>query len=253
MSYWRYVRPDENWSRVASWTASTEQLGYEAENVANDNPALPWWSSSGTSTLTVALSSPAVSVGIIALIHNNGDDGKTITISGDISTTLTAAMSLSDYPKNLAHIPTVPVNAQDLTFAISGNSLDWAIGELVIGPLRGFTDSLLVDPTPTFKKTRHTIKDMDEDHEHEIRTDLGSEIWTATGRIYKDDAEYPDFLEWWEASKGGTIPTLIVPDDLAEEPRLVRMESSLSHERMYDDLNWVSVTFTECSRGILIQ
>lgn len=253
MPYWRYVRPDENWAAVGAWTASTSQTNYAPTNVINNDPTKPWWSTSGTSSLHVELTSPAVDVDIIAFIHNNGDAGEAIVISGDLTGSVTCARQGSGYPKNVAHYPVAGATAQSLTFTITGNSVNWAVGEMVIGTLRSFSDSLLVEPVPVFDRIRHVIKDIDEDYEHEIRTDLGSERWRARGRMYHDDAALDDFVAWWESTKGGSLPTLIVPDDHDEEVRLVRLDSSIAHERMYDDLNWFSLTFEECSRGILVQ
>lgn len=248
----RYVRPDENWIRTITPTASSAQTGYPATNVKNDDSASPWWASSGTATLTVPLGA-AREVGIICLVHNNGDDARTITIGGDISTTISAARQANSYPENVAYIPGAPATATNLTIAISGNSLSWAIGEVVIGKLRTLPSSLLLDPMPSFKKKRNVINDSDEDHDHIIRTDLGSELWACSGRFYHTESGADEFIAWWETTKGGVIPTLIVPDDMTGEPRLVRMDVEMDYGRLGDDQNWVPVKFTECSRGVLVQ
>lgn len=251
---WRYVRPDENWIRsvaLTGLTASSEQVGYEVEHLADDNPAWQWWSSSTTANFAADLLTPR-EIGIIALIMNNADAGTVISVTGDVTTSITAARQANAYPKNVAHIPVTAFTGQNFTFSVTGTTADWAVGEVVIGKLREWPDSLLIDPLPTFDRIRQVIRDVDEDYEHELRTDLGSEMWIARGRIYRDEPDFAEFLEWWETTKGGSIPTLIVPDDHAQEPRLVRMDVGFTHERQGSDKNWIAVTFTECGRGILV-
>lgn len=250
----KFVRPDENWIRSASSiTATSAATGYAASRVADDNVAdRMWWATSGTATLTVNLGSNR-EVGTIALIHNNGDDLRTITIGGDISTTLSASRQVNGYPKNIAYLPGSPATAQNLTIAIANNTLNWAIGELVIGKVRELTSSYLIGAD--FVPRRLVIPDIDDDYEHEIRTDLGAEVWSASGAIYQNDSDFPELLEWWQSTKGGTLPSLVFPDDIDNEPRLVRLTASMKYAHHGDapEMNRIDFELVELSRGILVQ
>lgn len=248
----RYVRPDENWMRSASSiTATSAQTGYAATKVANQDPAWPWWASSGSATLTIDLGTSR-SVGIIALIHNNGDDLRTITIGGDISTTIAASTQVNGYPRNVAYIPASPVTAQNLTIAIASNSLDWAIGEVVIGSLRSLPSSFKIGAE--VETSRQVIRDVDDQYRHEFRSDLGAELWRMSGRLQLSDSDLSDLLDWWQSTRGGVLPTLVLPDDLTGDPRFCRLGVSLTQTRHGEapDLTAVDVELLEQARGILV-
>lgn len=248
----RYVRPDENWMRSASSiTASSAQTGYAATKAANDDPAWPWWASSGSATLTIDLGAPR-EVGIIALVHNNGDDLRTITVGGDISTTLQALRQGNGYPRNVAYVPTTPITAQNLTIAIAGNSLNWAIGEVIIGKLRSLSSSFRIGADIDVR--RQVIRDVDDQYQHELRSDLGTETWRMAGRLLQSDSDFPDLMTWWQSTRGGVYPSLVLPDDLTGDPRLVRLSAAISSARHGDapDINALEFELLEQARGIAV-
>lgn len=245
----RYVRPDEEWSRLGTMSGSSEVVGFEATRANKGDPSWGWWAGSGSASLTSTFAG-AGEVGIVALIHTNADDGNVITVSGAVAGTVPGARSLAGYPRNVALFPT-PASGGAVTVAIGGNSINWAIGQLVAGKLREF-------PLPTMKpgqrtRSRAVIGDISDDGtDHEIRIDLGTESWSMSGRLYEDDPALDEFQAMWEATKAGVIPILIVPNEVDDEPRYVRMERQFGWSNEGKGIHYMDFTFREAARGILV-
>jgi hypothetical protein len=245
-----FVRPDEDWVRTATITATSEQTGYEATKAGTDDPSSPWWANSGSATLTVTLSG-SKEVGLIALIMTNADDAKTITIAGGItgSPTLTGARWASGFPKDLVYLVDPPQTLSAVTFAISGNTNKWSIGRVVIGKARTLSRNFVVnDFTPSPSRLQYSDEN---DFGHDIRYDLGVERWTVDGtmRLY-----YPGDLAtldaWWSATKGGYLPTLISVNSARFPPMFVRMTKELPRKDVSANFAEVGVSFTEVSKGL---
>lgn len=242
----RYVRPDENWARVATLSASSFQTLYEASRAANGDPAWPWWAGSGTASLTATF--PTAPVDIVALIHSNTDDARAIDISGAIAGTIPGARQANGYPKNVALIAPGG-SGGSITVGVTANSAWWSVGELVVGKLRSFPYPLMRGAGRT--RERNMTIDTDSFIGHEIRNDHGSEKWTASGSWSLNDAALAEFESWWESTNGGSLKTLIIPNDVDAEPRLCLMDAKIGWRN--DGGNHpVDVVFVEAARGILV-
>lgn len=245
----RYIRPDENWVFGTTPTASSEQVDYEATRASDLDPARSWWGTSGTEQLVFDLGSMK-EVGAVVLIHTNAATGQSIIVSGDINGSMTGQRQISGWPVNKALILTSGQNAQNFVVSTTGNPTDFSIGEVVAGKVRDLPRSFLLGVQ--FSRVRQVISDTDEDYEHEFRTDLGTEQYTAAGRMVNDvtSGDLAVLIELWEATRGGTIPFVIFPDGVYTEPRLVRMNATFTYEG--NEVKYVDVEFKERARGIVL-
>lgn len=242
----RYVRPDENWSRFATISATSELTGYEAVNLKNGDPSFPWWGATGSETVTVTLAG-ASEIGIVALIHSNTDSGHNITIGGAVATTIVGARGAGGYPRNVAYLP-APTTGSSVTLAIAGNSIPWAIGEVVVGKLREF--SWPFDRGASREIKRAVVIDTDDTFDHEIRYDNESQRWSAKGRLLADKAQTDEFEALWESTKGGTLPMLLIPNDVDDRPRLCHMDASFTYTN--EGHSVINFSFVECARGKIV-
>lgn len=240
-----YVRPDENYARngIGVLSATSAQVGYEASRAGNGRPVHPWWATSGTASLTATYG--ATQVDIVALIHSNVDAGRTVTIGGTFAGTISGSRQANGYPRNIALIGSGAGGSA--TVSVAGNSVELAIGELVVGRLRAMAYPL--QKGARRKRSRIVQTDTDSYFGDEIRIDVGAELWQASGHWMLTNAEFTDFEAWWESTRGGTLPTLIIPNDVDNQPRLCRMTADIeySNDGGYKS---VDVTFDEVARGI---
>jgi hypothetical protein len=240
--------PSEDWARTATFSATSEQVGYEAAKAKSEDPSEPWWANSGSGTLTATLSG-SKEVGLIALIMTNADAGKVITIAGGItgSPTLTGVRYASGFPKDLVYIVEPAQTLSSVTFAISGNTNKWSIGRVVIGKRRSLTNVNFLDgfaPSPS----RMQYSD-ENDFGHDIRYDLGVEQWGLDGELYMTVPNSATILDWWSSTRGGFYPTLIAPDSTLYPPFFVRMPKTLP--RKHDNRNLrMTLKLTELSKGL---
>jgi hypothetical protein len=244
--FFGYVRADEDWTRTATVSGSSEQLGYEAIRAQNDDPTDNWWATSGSGTLTLSWGAP-VEVGVIAIIMSNVDQGRTVTIGGGISTALAGARGLNGYPRNLMYMPPAPVMASSITVSVAGNSSNLSIGTVRVGRLR-----LLHAPIqPGSKRTHFGGVDVDayEEFHHDIVYNVGGQGFEISAGSMQVDQGLQELLDIWEASDYGAKGMVIVPSD-SEQPRLVRCQKNMA----YTTQGWrgFELTFREIGRGILV-
>ncbi len=248
-----HVRPTEDWAsprQGATYSATSEQVTYEAAFAGTDDPSEPWWANSGTATLTVNLGASR-EVGLIALIATNADAAKVITIAGGItgSPTLTGARYESGYPKDLYYTVEPAQTLTQVTFAISGNTNKWSIGKVVIGKRRTVGRNFVVGgytPAPS----RLQFSD-ENDFGHDIRYDLGVERWMVSGDLHlSHDTDLATLDDWWSSTKGGYYPTLVTPVLSPYPPMFARFANSLPRDYYAARLAQVSLTFMEVSKGL---
>jgi len=243
-----FVRYDEDWiTQGAVLTANSERTGYEAPNVATDDPSEPWWANSGTATLTATFSSPGREIGLIGIIMNNADDARTITIGGVTGVTgVVGEREESGYPRDLAIFVDPPQTVMSLTISISGNTNDFAIGRVVAGIRReitGFLDGMTVSPT------RPQISDPGvPEYGHDIRYDVSVEQWKIEGRFLMDFADYGAMHEFNSGALYGFHPQFVVYDDEHFPPVFARVlvGPAVTKEGHMD----VPLTLQTVSRGL---
>jgi hypothetical protein len=253
-----YVPRDQDWTLLATLSATSEQVGYEATRAATDDPSEPWWADSTTATLTVTLGATR-SIDCIALIMTNADDAKVITIGGlsGGSRTLVGTREASGYPRDLVLLLDSPETASAITIAVSGNTNSFSIGRVVVGLTEQLPENLLLGVTVT--PFRQQYSDEYPDFRHDIRYDIGAEGWVIEGDIIHPNRavnESPEqsaqaqFDAWWFGTKGGFLATLIVPHPDLYPPFWVRM--TMAMPRSHSDAPEITrshLTFTPLSRG----
>jgi hypothetical protein len=247
------VRSDEDWTRTATLTATTSASGYPASNAATDDPSLPWKATSGTATLTVTLSGTK-EVGMLGLVMTNADAAKTITIAGGItgSPTMTGTRDANGAPVDLYFIVDPPQNLTAVTFAISGNSVNWSVGRVVVGKRRTLGRTFHVGAyTPSRMRPQYSDEN---DFGHEIRYDLGIQRNGVKGKLRLNHATDLETLDnWWIASRGGFYPTFLVPNaNVATRypPMFARFASKIEFNYGAPNMAEVSLDLTEVSRGL---
>lgn len=251
----RYVRPDENWVRTATLTATSADVGYEAPKAGDDDPARPWWATSGTATLTLTLTG-VKAIGIVSLVQPTIDAGRAITITGTGGTGFVGASAgdvrLSGYPRNVAYEPAAGITSSAVTIAVAGNTQNIAIGEVVIGAVRTF--GFPIEPGRGRRQiVRDVIDDNADNTTHTIRYDVGSQWWSLTTEVHANDAAFAELEDWYDATRFGVLPTLVQVHPL-EEWRLCRMDRSVGWSHTRGELREaVTFNFTEIGRGVVVQ
>jgi hypothetical protein len=244
-----YVRPDEDWARTATITASSSQTGYPATNAGTDDPSAPWWGSSGTETLTVTLSG-SKEVGMIGLVMTNADEAKVITIAGGItgSPTLIGAREGSGYPKDLVYVVDPPQTLTAVTFAISGNTNKWSVGRVVVGKRRALGRNFYIGAyTPASQRLQYSDEN---DFGHDIRYDLGVERRRVSGSLrLVQSTDLTDLDAWWSATKGGYLPTLI-RYDANYPPMFAHFQSEIARDYTSPHIAKVNLSFTDVCKGL---
>lgn len=246
----QYIRPDEERARGAALTATSFQVGYEPQKAANGEPSEPWWATGASGTLTLTLAG-SYAIDAVALIHSNVDNGRDITIGGDLAGTIQGKRTKGGYyPINVAFNAGGAL-ADTITIAIAGNSLNVAIGQVACGPLRALSMPFLVGSDRD--RVRATIEDMNPDWGHTIVHDLGAEKRIIQPRMIHDPDSLDELTELWEYTKGGTIPFLLFPRgiDHPEPPAWVRMARSFAFQHQQGHTT-ASYVFEEVSRGIMV-
>jgi len=252
------LRADQDWARTATYSATSEQTGYEAAKAGTDDPSEPWWADATSATLTVTLSGTK-SVDTVALIMTNAGDGTVIEVEGFGSPTesLIGAREPSGYPRDLLLLRDSPASIGQLRFHIVGNIYKWSIGRVVIGLRDQLSENLLLGVT--FTPYRQQYSDEYPDFRHDIRYDIGVEGWHGEGEIIspRPDANTSP-LETaqaqldgiWSSTKGGFLPTLFVPEPTVYPPMWGRFAMSLprSHSDA-PDITRTRLSFTPMSRG----
>lgn len=248
-----FVRPDEDWARTATITATSEQVGYEATQAGTDEPSDPWWADSTSATLTVTLTGTK-EVGMLALIATNADEAKVITIAGGItgSPTMTGARYPSGYPKDLVFVVDPPQNLTAVTFAITSNTAKWSVGRVVVGKRRTLGRTFHVGAyEPTIQRPQGSDTNQ---LGHEIRYDYGSEFRGVSGDVkLVHSTDLATLDDWWSGTKGGFLPSLILPNynhASRYPPIFARFDTSLPKPYHAQNMATVSLAFREVAKGM---
>jgi hypothetical protein len=244
-----FVARDKDWSSSdngATYTATSTAAGSDPDNAGTDDPSLRWTAASGTATLTATLGATRT-VSSIGLFSTNADDGKVITIAGGItgSPTLTGNHNEAGEPQDLIYVVNPPQSLSQVTFAISGNSVNWSIGRVLVaeaGTLPNFRDGFTPEPTRAQYRDRN-------DFGHTDIYDLGVELWTLRGDLVLTWAQQRTLDAWWRSTKGGFYPTVIIPDATQYPPFLVQMAMSLPRKHDNKHLR-TSLVFEQVCQGL---
>jgi hypothetical protein len=77
-------------------------------------------------------------------------------------------------------------------------------------------------------------------------------VWRLTGVTFCDDAGKEDMEAWWESTNGGTIPTLVIPNDVDNQPRFVNLDMEFSYSNEGAQQHTINFSMIEAARGILV-
>lgn len=199
-----YVRPDESLMFMA--VAGTVDADFENDWLVDGRPGRPI-KRTGDPSLTITVS-PAVSVSLLACCNHNVDAGNTIDVTGDATATITAGT----LPKN--GIPLNPfttinaVSVSSLVVAVTGNSVATVIGEFYAGTKRTLPRQL----RPGRVYTPGAPYTWEGDFGSQPPYDTGVAQRRLSGELVTDDAGLADIQSWYESTREGTRPTLIVPE-----------------------------------------
>lgn len=253
------VRPDQDWARSASFSATSEQTGYEASQAGTEDPSEPWWADSITATLTITLGASRL-IDCIALIMTNVDDGLVITIGGlsGGSQQLVGAREASGYPRDLVLLLDTPQTATAITVAVSGNTNKVSIGRVVVGLMDQLPENLLLGVTVT--PFRQQFSDEHQDFRHDLRYDIGVEGWLVEGDLLSPanesgnspgESAQAQLDNIWRATKAGYLPCVVVPHPTIYPPIFARftMELPRSHQHA-PEITTTHLRFTPVSRGL---
>jgi hypothetical protein len=213
-----FVMPSEMTSLYAS-VAATVDSDYLPGWLCDGRCGRPSRFTDGSPSATIT-PSPAGDVSLVAVCNHNLDAGKAVTFGGDITATVTNGA----VPANgigLNPFTTIsPVSGVDnVTMAVSGNSQTVVIGEIVFGKSRTIRAPQFVSP---FEIDGHDL-DTDAEFSSLMPYDRGLEHRVITGWNYYSTADKDLILEWFRSQRGGSRPSLIVPDSTINDAWLCKL------------------------------
>lgn len=211
-----FVRPDE--SLLGSSVAGTVDATYTADWLTDGRPAYPVRRTGNLSLAMTPVGSPAPSCDVFAVHHHNLDAAATITLSGDVSTTIPTDGVPPDLIRNNWYRRiTAPVPVDSLTLAITGNS-----GPIVTSFYAGLGRELEtplflgrgIEPSEPFAWEGEARLQAPHDPGYaEPRRLRGECVLTEDGLT--------DVRDWYASTRRGTRPTLIIPDENYNDAWLV--------------------------------
>lgn len=208
----RFVAPYRS-LMFAPVSGSSVDSGYLQSWLTDGRPGYPV-RVTGTLNLTVT---PAVatSVDVIALCTHNIRQAATVTLGGSLSGGITtAAMPPDNIPLNIYRRLTSPVSVTTIVLGVSGNTDPIVIGELYAGlsykfPIT-FRHGLLVDPGQPFAWEGPFTLMAPYDPGVAVPRRLKGELLLTT-------AELAELTAWYQSTRNGTRPSLIIPDDAVND------------------------------------
>ena len=237
------VNRESEWARSATITATSSASGYPAANAGTDNLGAPWWATSGTATLTVTVSG-AKTVTYVALIGTNTDDGRAITVGGVSGVSLTGSRSADGSSVDLAATFAAQAGVTAVTFAISGNTVNWSVARVIVAnadTIPNFLDGFTMEPF----RPQYTDEN---DFGHTERYDLGVTRWRGKGSLILTAAQMVTLQSWWASTKAGFYPTTIYPGS-PYPPQFARFAMGLprTHHKKHlkVDLEWATEPYVE--------
>lgn len=241
----RYVRPDL--SLNGSAVSGTVDADYDNDWLVDGRPAFPVRVTGSFSLTVTPAGSPAPTIDVIALIHHNVRQAATVTLGGDLSSTIPTVPEPPDgiFP-NIYRLLSTPDSVSSLVLGISGNTVP-VITSLYAGLSRELTPLHLgrtEDPAEPFQWEGEGLT--------QAPYDPGvSDPWRSAGECILTDDELEDVRDWYLSTRRGTRPTLIILDDAINEAKLVVFRYKavdLAPAPYPDALHTVSFEFVEIPR-----
>lgn len=242
-----YIRPDENWSRTGtvSLTAGAVDSDYNAAWLVDDRAGRPVLCTSGTATFRISASSGEV--GLIAVCHHRLDPSLAITVSNGLSATITTNTPTPPSGIPLNPFTTVtPTNVTALDVAISSNSTNVLIGEIIAGKKRTLTrPTLKSDDRGMADYTRKVGPEFPSINPYDPALESRAP-WKGTFLL--TTAELDNVIAWYQAQRNGTRPSLVVPDVTVNDAWVCFLQAP-QYRPLGPALWSVTLTFVEVPRS----
>lgn len=207
-----YLRPDRNVLRGGTVATSTGALdsAFTAGWLVDELVGRPVKATTGSAGWTVTI--PSSSLSGLAVVNHNIDGGRTITLGGGLSTTISApAARPNGVPYNALYWPgSTLTGLTSVSVTVASNSAALVIGELMAGVFSAFPgNGLLINGMSGANLRRGTNAGA-----RSVRPyDDGSAARRWRSSVIATAAELDDLMAWFEAQKNGTLPSLFVPDN----------------------------------------
>lgn len=239
-----YVRSDE--SLLDATVTGTVDSTYTADWLVNGLPNYPV-RRTGNLSLAIDQGSPGQSCDVFCLHHHNAEAGATITLSGDVSSSILAGTVPPDEIRhNWYRRIAAPVSISSLTLAITGNS-DPITCSFYAGLARELTELRLgrtLEPTDPFPWEGEALLQAPHDRGY-------AEPRRLRGDCILTEAQLADVRDWYASTRRGTKPTLIIPDTNYNDAWLVvfrYVAQDLAPDEYPDALHTVTFEFVEIPR-----
>lgn len=188
----------------------TVDADFDADWIVDGNPGRPVSAAAGLSLNVTAPASRTVS--ILSIINHNISGS--VGITGGVTATIPAATLNKDDIYLNPWVQISPVSASTLTLTAAGTPA--VIGELFAGKLRMLERQLLTEPefdlSDPFEWEGSAMPPYDPGIS-DTRRLVGETIVTGTGLA--------DIHAWYQSTRRGTRPSLIVPIDTVNDAWLV--------------------------------
>ncbi len=241
-----YMRSDEIWSLngAVATSAGTTDSDYVDDWLADSRPGWPAKATTGTVTWTITKTAGYVNG--IGIFNHNLDAALVATIGGTISTTITVpAARPSGIPRNPFKSVTAEPACATMSIAIASNSLPVTIGAVYAGKVRTFPHTGLSvrglsGSENDFRSQSGDSTMMPFDPRMRTRPLRGSTVCTTS--------ELDDLIAWQESQKGGSLPSVLIMDDTANDAKLVYMSLAYDSIPNASGLWEAALTFMELPR-----
>lgn len=236
-----YVRPDQSFTLNAAVSGGAD-TSYTDEWLCDGRPGRPVRATSGSITWTVT--NTATTVSLVAVVNHNIDAARTITIGGDISTTMSGPAA---QPNGLNLNPwasVTPTSCTSVTVAVSSNSAAVIIGEFVAGTKSTLERNIGAAPdiTPFHRVVSH---DAEFDSLLSYNKSIGGRV--LSGDIVLTNSGLSAVKAWWESTRGNSRLSLIVPDSNVQDAWMVKF-TEFRYRPNSVNTNLVSLGFEEIPR-----
>lgn len=238
-----YVRSDQM-PTIGGSVSGGADTGYLDEWLVDGRPGRPARAATGSQTWTITISSSTV--GIAAICNHNIDAARTITLGGGISASTSGpTLPANGIPLNpwVTFGPTGSVTS--ITVAVSSNTNPLIIGEFVCGTRSTLERSLRPGASIT---TEYDVVRHDAEFNSLMPYDKGIVRRTLRGGNIYTDSGLAAILDWYDSTRGGTKPTLIVPYSTVQDAWLVEMKPP-QYQHLSNNRNEVSFEFVEYPRS----
>jgi hypothetical protein len=233
---------------VAGSVTGTVDLTYDPDWILDRRPGYPVRRTTGDLSLAMTFAgSPAADADVFCIHHHAIQHGATITLTGDVSTTIpTATWPADRIPRNWYRRldPAVPVDA--LTLTVTGNSGPDIIGGFIAGESYLFADDLLIN----------RLYDPNKPFPWEGEFGLIRVYPTGvarprrlSGSMIMGDADYAALVEWDLAASADGDASLIIPSDSVNDAWLAQFQFTETFDTAW---HYITIEIVEIPRLRLI-